>query len=354
MMENKTSKTTKKLPNHNKRCIIFQTSFFTVFLLLILTGFGLFDAILGPIGRWIVFSLLVAGSITLLIFSLLTFAKAQKVTVKKIINPDIFPLLDNIFDERELVININNLLKRKSGKNAAAVSFSTFKFKKEVFLRYGYQKESDVISTVFYAIEQIKEANPKIVYGYDYSDNFLIFIPNTSEKDVLPLLEKLTSIINRLLEDNKIGIDFYPHYGIFLRGEEGASAETMFQNSLIASDFGRLSSERGGAFIFNETMFSKNERNVGLARDIERGLENGEFQVYYQPKYDLKLKRFSGAEGLLRWHHPERGTILPAAFISLAEQSELIIKIDHYVIHKVCENIAEWRNRGQRLLPISI
>ncbi|MFA7378236.1 MAG: EAL domain-containing protein [Bacilli bacterium] len=354
MMENKTSKTTKRLPNHNQRFIVFQTSFFTVFLFLILTGFGLFDTILGPIGRWIVFSLLVAGSITLLIFSLLSFAKAQKNTVKKIINPDIFPLLDNIFDERELVININKLLKKKSGQNSAAVSFSTFKFKKEVFLRYGYQKESDVVSAIFYAIEQIKETNPKIVYGYDYSDNFLIFIPDTSEKSVLSLFEKLTYIINHLLEDNKIDIDFFPHYGIFLRGEEGASAETMFQNSLIASDFGRLSSERGGMFIFNETMFSKNERNVGLARDIERGLENGEFQVYYQPKYDLKLKRFSGAEGLLRWHHPERGTILPAAFISLAEQSELIIKIDHYVIHKVCENIAEWRNRGQRLLPISI
>lgn len=128
----------------------------------------------------------------------------------------------------------------------------------------------------------------------------------------------------------------------------------MFQTALIASDYGRLSSERGGIFVFNETMFMKNERIVSLARDIERGLQNNEFEVYFQPKFDLKLKRFSGAEALLRWHHLERGTILPAAFISLAEQSDLIIQIDYYVLDRVCKHIAEWRDKGLRLLPISV
>ena len=352
-MEEK-NKTTNKTPDYSKRFIIFLIAFFVVFVLLLLDGFGLFDGIWGTIGRWISFSLLASGCIALLILALLAFSNSQKVTVKKILNTDIFPLVDNVFDEREIVMNVNKLLRKKSGEKSAAVTFSTFKFKKEVFLRYGYQKESDVVSTIFFAIDKIKEVQPKIVYGYDYSDNFMIYIPDIVEKKIQALLEKLTELINNFLGENKIDIDFYPHYGVRIRNEEDISAETMFQTALIASDYGRLSSERGGIFVFNETMFMKNERIVSLARDIERGLQNNEFEVYFQPKFDLKLKRFSGAEALLRWHHPERGTILPAAFISLAEQSDLIIQIDYYVLDRVCKHIAEWRDKGLRLLPISV
>ena len=73
-----------------------------------------------------------------------------------------------------------------------------------------------------------------------------------------------------------------------------------------------------------------------------------------RPKYDLKLGRFGGAEALVRWRHPEPGLLSPANFILFAEQSDLIIKIDHYVLEKVCKQLDEWRGKGQRLLPISV
>lgn len=352
-MKKKTNRTTQKLPNHNLLFFIFLGSFFIGFVLNILISFGIFDSILSLYVKWIVFSIIAVICLSMLALALYFFSKSQKVTVKNIINTDIFPLVNNVFDERELVMHINRLVSHDRAVSAA-IAFSTFKFKKEVFLRYGYQKESDVISTIFFAIEKMKEAFPKIVYGYDYSDNFLIFLPDANDKKIRGLIEKLTTAINNNLADIQIAIDFYPHYGVRYKDDNSINAEAMFQTALIACDFGRLSSERGGLFVFNETMFSKNERNVGLARDIDRGLDAGEFEVYFQPKYDLKLKRFSGAEALLRWHHPERGTILPAAFISLAEQSDLIIKIDYYVINLVCKRIAEWRDKGLRLLPISI
>ncbi|HOC81251.1 MAG TPA: hypothetical protein PKK21_05205, partial [Bacilli bacterium] len=155
------NKQTNKTPDYNRRFIIYLVSFFAVFVLLLLDGFGLFDSIWGTIGRWISFSLLAAGSIALLILTFIAFSDSQKVTVKKILNTDIFPLIDNVFDEREIVMHVNKLLRKKSGEKSATVTFSTYKFKKEVFLRYGYQKESDVISTIFFAIEKIKETNPK-------------------------------------------------------------------------------------------------------------------------------------------------------------------------------------------------
>ena len=102
-MEEK-NKTTNKTPDYSKRFIIFLIAFFVVFVLLLLDGFGLFDGIWGTIGRWISFSLLASGCIALLILALLAFSNSQKVTVKKILNTDIFPLVDNVFDEREIVM----------------------------------------------------------------------------------------------------------------------------------------------------------------------------------------------------------------------------------------------------------
>lgn len=293
------------------------------------------------------------GAAALLYFALRFFSDSKKFSVQKRFDAEVFPQLDNVFDERTLVERTNKLIKKSKENSLAAISFSTFKFKKEVFLRYGYEKEAQIVSIIFLAIDDLRQNYKNIIYGYDYSEHFLLLVQELNQDKIDKLIDQLTEKINKFLAEYKIEIELYPHYGISVNNKQ-MTAETLYQSSLIASDYGRLSSERGGNFYFDETMFSRNQRNVGLARDIEKGLENNEFEVYLQPKYDLNLKRFSGAEALIRWHHPERGTILPAAFISLAEQSDLIIRIDYYVIDRVCYQLAQWRDRGVRLLPISV
>ena len=101
-------------------------------------------------------------------------------------------------------------------------------------------------------------------------------------------------------------------------------------------------------------MFEKNKRNVQLGLEMEHGLELSQFKLHFQPKFDLKLGRFAGSEALVRWQHPELGLLSPASFILFAEQSDLIIKLDHYVIESVCKQLDEWRGQGGRLLPVSI
>lgn len=334
----------------------FIIAFALVFLLTILLALGLFDQIIStPLLKWILVGSLVVIDGALLVLALLNFANSKKFSVQKRLDSEVFPLLDNVFDERALIERSQKVLNRSKGKKVAAITFSTFKFKKEVFLRYGYEKESQVISIIFVAIDEIRGQYTKTIYGYDYSENFLMLVQGLDDNQIETMLDKLTERINKLLEEYGIDIDLFPHYGIsFFKDNEVVSAETLYQTALTASDYGRLSSERGGCFFFDQTMFSRNERNVGLARDIEKGIENDEFETYFQPKFDLKLKRFSGAEALLRWHHPERGTILPGAFISLAEQSDLVIRLDYYVIERVCKHLAEWRDRGVRLLPTSV
>ena len=85
----------------------------------------------------------------------------------------------------------------------------------------------------------------------------------------------------------------------------------------------------------------------GLEKELRHGLEDGELTVHYQPEVDLVTGRVTGAEALVRWQHPERGLLEPAEFIFVAEDSELIVAIDDFVLWKASHEAARWR----RALP---
>jgi len=80
--------------------------------------------------------------------------------------------------------------------------------------------------------------------------------------------------------------------------------------------------------------------------DIRRGVECGEFDVHYQPVVALEGGRLTAVEALVRWNHPDRGILAPAAFIDLAERSGLIVDIGRAVIDKACGQAAAWRREG--------
>lgn len=87
---------------------------------------------------------------------------------------------------------------------------------------------------------------------------------------------------------------------------------------------------------------------------MEYALENGQFHVYLQPKYNLNANKIVGAEALVRWVHPEKGIIPPIKFISLFEKNGFIIRLDMYVWEQVCSLIRKWIDLGEEPVPISV
>lgn len=90
---------------------------------------------------------------------------------------------------------------------------------------------------------------------------------------------------------------------------------------------------------------------LGSADDA---LKEHQFKVYYQPKHDFHTDRTCGAEGLVRWQHPDIGFMNPILFLSLFEQNGFITKMDFYVWEEICKTIKKWERDGIPVVPVSI
>lgn len=91
-----------------------------------------------------------------------------------------------------------------------------------------------------------------------------------------------------------------------------------------------------------------------LSADMKQGIEEEQFQVYFQPKYSLHTNQIVGAEALVRWIHPKEGMISPASFIPLFERNGLIKELDQYVWEKSAELISHWMKQKKQIVPISV
>lgn len=263
----------------------------------------------------------------------------------------------NVRTENLFLKLVEARLKRNKDEKSAIIVFSVIKFKKIVFARYGYDKGATILGSVYEALGLLEVKKRNIIYGYDFNENFLLYVPFTKESEINDYIEELSGKMSELLNDQELQLKFNSDFGVSYNiNEQGEKmgAKQILQRALIAADFGRMETELGGIRVYEERMFEKNKRNVQLGREVEQGLEQNQFELYFQVKFDLKLKRFAGAEALVRWNHPELGTLSPAAFILFAEQSDLIMKIDRYVVEKTCQALSDWSKKGERLLPISI
>ena len=100
---------------------------------------------------------------------------------------------------------------------------------------------------------------------------------------------------------------------------------------------------------FRAEMQMATQTRVELANDLRSALAADQFFLVYQPTFDLPTLAISGVEALLRWHHPDRGVVMPAQFIPVLEESDAIVAVGRWVLHEACAEAARLRAAGHRL-----
>jgi Amt family ammonium transporter len=134
--------------------------------------------------------------------------------------------------------------------------------------------------------------------------------------------------------------------GVVIATPDRTGADGLLRDADIAMY--RAKAQGKGAWeLFEPSMQEQVRERHLLKLDLERALENGELVVHYQPIVALSTERIVGVEALLRWVNPRRGTVGPAEFVPLAEETGLISAIGHFVLHRACTEAAVW----SRMMP---
>jgi diguanylate cyclase (GGDEF)-like protein/PAS domain S-box-containing protein len=107
--------------------------------------------------------------------------------------------------------------------------------------------------------------------------------------------------------------------------------------------------ERGGARaeLFDSAMRDNAVRALRIEQELQQALERGELRLFLQPGVDLRTGQVIGAEALVRWQHPQRGLIVPDRFLSVAEETGLIVPLGAWVVGESCRQLAEWQSRPE-------
>jgi diguanylate cyclase (GGDEF)-like protein/PAS domain S-box-containing protein len=142
--------------------------------------------------------------------------------------------------------------------------------------------------------------------------------------------------------------------GVTLAGGHGRTPEEVLRDSDIAMYHAK---RQGGIVeVFDPSMSSEALGRMGLENDLRGALDTGQLVVHYQPVLFLRTRRLVGFEALLRWRHPQRGLVPPSEFISILEETGLIVGVGRYVLREACLRLREWidRNPGRKDLRTSV
>jgi diguanylate cyclase len=142
-------------------------------------------------------------------------------------------------------------------------------------------------------------------------------------------------------------------FEIQVRGSAGIAEfprDAKTESDLLgAADAAMYSAKHAGknaVAVYDEQMTDASRERLRIESELSRALTNGEFALVYQPIIDMCDRKMVGVEALLRWHHPQRGTVSPATFIPIAESSGLIVELGRHVLELATQQIAAWETEG--------
>ena len=179
-------------------------------------------------------------------------------------------------------------------------------------------------------------------------DHFNIYC--THRNDYQSILDRFQARMNRAARNADIKL----RMGV-MPWQKGLMPEQMFDRAWSACSMVR-GNYKTHLMVYDEDIREREQYNQRLQNDLGRALQNHEFEVYYQPKYNIHSEKpaLVSAEALVRWKHPELGMISPGDFIPLFEMSGQISALDSYVWAEAGRQIAEWRDKFGKVLPISV
>ncbi len=193
--------------------------------------------------------------------------------------------------------------------------------------------------------ERLRATMPDVIsLSRLHGDEFAALEPNVTDTDAaLQRAEELRTVLSRPVQlSTGRMLSVTPSIGLVRLADVGREASDVLQDADMAMLQAKTRG-RGRVAIFDAGLREEVGNRLELEHDLRTAVENGELRLEYQPLASLANGRVLGLEALVRWEHPRRGLLLPARFVGLAEESELIVALGGWVLEAGCAQMARWR-----------
>ena len=253
--------------------------------------------------------------------------------------------LTNLPNRRYLNDQLPALLRanKKRGQVSAFIYFDLDNFKR-INDTIGHDVGDKVLEIVAQRLNSLSNKSSKVVrLG---GDEFGIYLSNIANKqEAKEYADRVLAFIHSPINIDSKEFILSTSLGISMIPEHGDNLVSIMQNADMALYQAKLRGKNQAVF-YSHDMRTATLDLVEAEDDLTKALQNNEFELYYQPQFDLKTRQVFGAEALIRWNHPTKGLIFPDQFIQLAENTGQIIKIGHWVLENGISYLARRREQG--------
>lgn len=231
---------------------------------------------------------------------------------------------------------------RKNHDDYSIVSMNirNFKFINDLF---GNREGDKVLCYIKHVIEENLEAGE--FFCRDTADLFYILMLDTQEEKIKLRLESIVNCVSKTTRNREYSYEISLYSGVAIRGDTAKALLAMqsIQRKLYTS-----------IAIYNKELHESLREKNNIERYMQTALQNEEFKLFLQPKYELKTNRLAGAEALVRWQKPDGTYRYPGEFIPLFEANGFCLKLDMYMVDMVCRQLRRWIDLGMNPVPVSI
>ena len=213
---------------------------------------------------------------------------------------------------------------------------------------YGHIAANKVLSNI---VQKMKDSDFILASARCHNDNFAMLLKDMPEEELIQKLKDFFEKLSVLEEDS--------NYKIYYKCGLVPMLRAMLSGNRVA-DFAKMAQalatnqKRTEIIVYTDEMHDNLSWGNYIKAYVETALEEDEFLVYLQPKFDIIKEKLKGAEALIRWNYKGKDFLPPYRFIPFFEKDGSIAKIDDLVLAKVCQAFARWKAEGKELYPISI